>query len=155
MEPASPQANRFLGIYLLVIAFLQAALYREVVMRGADGWSLYYLEPRLGLFFLESLVKPGHAFPGFLPGISAVALAAMAFLLLLEAVGLRAYLIFEIVLAMPTVILFGMIAVSNPPPGFSFSILDLALPAIPFAMTSILPVIYAWRVRTHLKLTET
>jgi hypothetical protein len=150
MEAYSPQATRFLGFYLLVIALLQAALYREVVARGADGWSLYYLEPRLGLFFLESLIRPGHPFPGYLPGASAIALGAMGCLLLLEIVGLAGYLVFEILLALPTVFLFGMIAVSHVPPGLGFSLLDLTLPAIPFTLTSILPVIYAWRVRKHL-----
>lgn len=146
MENASPQATRFLAFYLLALSLLQAALYWVAAAGGPKAWSLYYLEPRLGLFFLETLVRPGHTFPGYALGASVAALALMGCLLLLEVVGLRTYLVFEILLASPTVVLFAMIAFSNTPPGMGFSILDLALPAIPFTLTSVLPVIYAWRV---------
>ncbi|MEZ5361803.1 MAG: hypothetical protein R2748_05500 [Bryobacterales bacterium] len=57
-------------------------------------------------------------------------------LLLLGVVGLRFYLAFEILLALPTLILFAMIAISNAPPGLAFSPLDLVLPAIPFTLVS-------------------
>ena len=151
MELVSSPANRTLGAYLLVIALLQAVLYREVLARGADGWLLYNFEPRLGLFFVESLLRPGEPFPGVLSWGSALALAAMGSLLLLEVVGMRGYLVFETLLALPTVFLFVMVAVSNAPPGFGFSVLDLAMPAIPFALVSVLPVIYAWRIQRRLR----
>ena len=154
MESVSSTANRVLGAYLLVIALLQAALYRAVLASGADGWLLYNFEPRLGLFFVESLLRPGQPFPGVLSWGSALALAAMGSLLLLEVVGMRGYLVFETLLALPTVFLFGMIAVSNAPPGFGFSLLDLTMPAIPFALTSVLPVIYAWRLQRRLSQEE-
>ena len=151
MENASPQATRFLAFYLLALSLLQAALYWVAAAGGPKAWALYYLEPRLGLFFLETLVRPGHPFPGYALGASVVALALMGCLLLLEIVGLRTYLAFEILLASPTVVLFVMIALSNTPPGLGFSLLDLTLPAIPFTLTSVLPVIYAWRVLKNLR----
>ena len=105
MEPDSTVANRVLAAYLLVVALLQLALYREVIARGADGWMLYNFEPRLGLYFLETLIRPGQPFPGMFSWGSALALAAMAAFLLLDVAGLRAYMIFEILLATPTVFL--------------------------------------------------
>lgn len=154
METASPRATRFLAFYLLAISLLQAALYWVAAARGPQTWMLYYLEPRLGLYFLESLIRPGQPFPGYALGASVVALALVGCLLLLEVIGLRTYLVFEIVLALPTVALFAMIAASHTPPGLGFSLLDLALPAIPFAMTSVLPVIYAWRVLKSLRVQD-
>ena len=150
MEPDSTVANRVLAAYLLVVALLQLALYREVIARGADGWMLYNFEPRLGLYFLETLIRPGQPFPGMFSWGSALALAAMAAFLLLDVAGLRAYMIFEILLAAPTVFLFAATLVSNVTPGIGFSVLDLAMPAIPFVMTSVLPVVFAWRARQHL-----
>ena len=150
MEPDSPVANRILAAYLLLIVVFQLALYREVVARGADGWVLYSFEPRLGLYLLESLLRPGQPFPGAFSWASALALAGMAALLLLEVVGLRAYMIFETLLALPTIFLFAATIFWNPAPGEGFSVLDLAMPAVPFVMTSVLPMIFAVRVRRHL-----
>ncbi|MCB9385258.1 MAG: hypothetical protein H6509_11630 [Bryobacterales bacterium] len=151
MDLASPQANRFLAFYLLCLALLHAALYWVAAGGGPGAWALYYLEPRLGLYFLESLVKPGHPFPGYLIGASIVSIGLIGCLLLLDVVGLRFYLAFEILLALPTVILFAMIAISNAPPGLAFSPLDLMLPAVPFTLVSVLPVLYAWRVLRSLR----
>ena len=151
MEPDSPTANRILALYLLVVALLQAALYREVIIRGPEGWSLYNLEPRMGLFFLDSLLWPGRPFPGPLSWASVLALTAMAALLLMDVAGLRTYIVFEVLLALPTAFLFLSVLVTGASPGAGFSRLDLTLPAIPFLLTSVLPVIFAWRVRAHLK----
>ncbi len=155
MEPHSPRANRILALYLMVVAVLQVALYREVMARGAEGWQLYNLEPRLGLFFLESLIWPTHSFPGALAWGSVLALIAIAALLLLDVAGLRAYMIFEVILALPTLFVFVSTLVAGASPGLGLSPLDLALPAIPFVMVSVLPVIFAWRVRGHLMQAET
>ena len=151
MEPESPTANRILAFYLLVVALLQAALYREVIIRGPEGWALYNLEPRLGLFLLDAMLWPGKPFPGPLSWASVLALTAMAALLLMDVAGLRAYLVFEVVLALPTAYLFLATLVLGAAPGAGFSRLDLALPAIPFLMTSVLPVLFAWQVRQRLK----
>lgn len=137
--------SRF-GILLLCMAALQLAVYVAWV-RGLDSRA-FYLDPRIGLFFLETIVV-GHEplGPGLLEWVAAFWLLFLGFCLLRDRASLTWYLISEPILAVPSVAFFAMVVIARMSPAHGFSVAELTLPVPVFIMFTVLPFLLAWRLR--------
>lgn len=137
--------SRF-GILLLCMAALQIALY-VAWTRGLDSRA-FYLDPRIGLFFLETIVvgyEPQG--PGLLKWVAALWLIFLGFCLLRDRASLTWYLISEPILAVPSVAFFAMVVAARMNPSHGFSVAELTLPVPVFIMFTVLPFLLAWRLR--------
>jgi len=91
------------------------------------GW-LFYFDPRLGLFFVESGIRGEQPPPGIFGWVSAAWVLALGLLLLTGRPLIRAYVISEVALSAPNLLFVFMVAWANMSPAHGFSVGELFVP---------------------------
>ena len=134
-----------LGLYLGTLAVAQIAIY--VAWTSRPDSSLFYFDPRIGLFIVQSMMSgrepPGPALLGWL---SALWLLVEALLMGWTRWGPGVYLVSELILALPSLIFFITVAVVNMSPAHGFSVAELTIPVPVFVLFSVVPAIGAYRL---------
>ena len=127
----TPQRTKTLGIYLLVSSILQLCLYIALsVSNERAGW-LFYFDPRLGIFFLESGVRGAELIiPGIFQWLSAVWIILLGLMLLFSRPLVKTYIVSELILSVPNVFFSVAIVWANLSPAHGFSVGELLLPLI-------------------------
>jgi hypothetical protein len=132
------------GVYLLGISLLQICLYLLMSRASGASW-LFYFDPRISLFFLETSVRgTEQAAPGVLRWLSAGWIFVLSLLLLrgrpnLRIYALRAYIVSELLLLIPSIIFFLIVILSSLSSTHGFSVGELVLPALIIVVFSIIP----------------
>jgi hypothetical protein len=144
-DRAERKRQRFLGVYLFALCFYQIAIYQW------PGGPPFILDPRAGIpvllinhfSFDNKVIYP-------VEWITAAWLVMMAAMIVFRGRFLKAYLIFEFLLAAPTAYYIGVLAVQHGgdfAPGFK----DLLLTIFLFFVFSVVPVGMAarcvWRAK--------
>jgi hypothetical protein len=109
-----PERVKILGIYLIAISALQICLYLVISFVAAkeDFWLLYF-EPRVGtiviieLFFRSTQQIVG----GIFRAVSVVWILALGLLMLFGRPLIKTYIVSEIILALPSLLVFLVILV--------------------------------------------
>jgi hypothetical protein len=132
--------HRGLGVFVLSVAAVQLVSY-AVLTWGPDAWAgLYYFDPRIGWAVMETLLRGSEVFPG-ISSWCTVAVGILIGLALLRNSGLlKAYVVAEGILAVPTLGFIGLVIVRNVGSAHGFSIGELAVPVAVFFLVSVLPV---------------
>lgn len=103
----------------------------------------FHLDPRLGLFALESVVLGDEVYPAVSGVLSALVLAALAVWVWRTAEGLVGYIVAESAMMAPTVVFFVVVLIANIGPTHSFSLRELVFPLPIWALASGLPLAIA------------
>jgi hypothetical protein len=136
-----------LSIYVGCVALGQLILYAKAYYDPRARW-LFYFDPRIGLFFFESGLRGSTSpqFPALSSVVSAVILAAVGVGLVLEKLSVLTYLIVEALMTLPNLAFVGWIAMANLSPAHGFSVGELVLPAIVFAVASGFPLWFGVKI---------
>lgn len=137
--------TRRLGFFLLIISVYQIAIYAAARSSGDRALWLFYVDPRIGLFFVESALRHHETFPAGSSWVSAAVLGVMAAGLVRNPIWLRAYLVVEAVMAAPTVLMFILTIAANLSSAHGLSIGELFVPLLVFLIASVAPFVYAFR----------
>jgi hypothetical protein len=137
--------QRFLGLYLLVMGAAQVFLYLWMVIHSDS--SLFYYDPRIAIFFIESIIA-GEEFArtGFLRWFT-VAVPLIFGMRFLMGQNSRMYLTIEVILSLPFVIFSSFVLLANMSPSHGFSIRELTLPIVVFLLFSAVPTALAIQLR--------
>lgn len=139
---------KFLGTYLLVISSLQLAVYLAMTVWPDRFYSLFYLNPRLGLHMLE-LVATGRegSMPGVFQWLAAGWIFTLGALLLLGRPLIKTYLVSEVLLSLPNVLLIVVTLTSNLSPLRGLTIRETFIPLLVMTVYSVVPLALAVRAR--------
>jgi hypothetical protein len=144
----NPQGTKTLGVYLLVGSILQLSLYLAMSLPTVKADWLFYFDPRIGIFFLESGVRGVELIiPGIFQWLSAVWILLLGLMLLFGRVAVKVYIVSEIILSIPSVFFFLAIVWANLSPAHGFSVGELLFPVIVTIAFSIVPLVLAFRIR--------
>jgi hypothetical protein len=139
-------SRKTIGIYVLVVGILQAALY--VALAFWKDSPLFYFDPRIGIFFLEVLLfGERDGMPGPFSWASLAVLLAVGLMLVLQRIPLKVYVVVELILAAPSVLFFVMIVCANMSPAHGFSVGELMIPVPVFIIFSVVPLAMAAKSR--------
>jgi hypothetical protein len=146
-SPERAARRRTLGRYLQVLAILQWMLYASATVTRADG--LFYLDPRLPLYFVHSMAAPGHqAFPTWISWITAIGFFALASGVVTSRRWLGVYVVVEGVFTLAFMAFGALIVAANLSPSHGFSVRELLISLVVFVAFSAGPLIVAlplWR----------
>ena len=142
---ATRRDARTLGRLVVGLACAQLALYAAALAPRMHDLA-FYLDPRIGLHYLESNFSGRNQFPGVSCWISAVVLLAMGLLLVRSRARITTYLLLEMVMAIPSALFFLMVVWANISPSHGFSIAELLLPLPVFAAFTLFPLVWAARL---------
>ena len=131
--------RRTLAFYIVAVATAQLVMYAAVSVFGGRVPWLFYFDPRIGLFVLETMLRNREVYPGMLSWTSAFVLWAIGFILLRHPDRLRTYLFTEAALALPTLVFFVLTIAANIGPAHGFAIGELVVPVPVFIVASGLP----------------
>lgn len=139
--------RKTLGIYLVVLALMQTALYIILAFSNKLEW-LFYFDPRIGITAFEEAiylwgVEPN--IPGIFGWISAGWLIIISIFFISGRPLIKTYIISELILAAPSLVFFSVIAFVNIRPSCGFSVGELIFPIPVFLVFSVLPLIIAFR----------
>ena len=144
---ANAARRRTLGHYLQVLAILQWTLYAAATVTRTDG--LFYLDPRLPLYFLHSMAARGEqVFPTWLSWLTAIGLFALGSGVVIGRRWLGVYVVVEGVFALAFMAFAALIIAANISPSHGFSVRELVIPLVIFTAFSAGPLIVAlplWR----------
>ena len=144
----SPTMNRtrILGAYVLVGAVLQVFLYLALSITRNCDW-LCCFDSRIGIGFFESWAGRAQMAPSIVRWFAVGWILALGVLLFTGRRLVKAYIISEIVLSLPNIIMFAMVALASLAPSPHFSIRSLLWPIIVMVVFSVIPLILAFRSR--------
>lgn len=135
---------RVLGFYLLTMGVLQACLYCWMAF-GHAPLSAFYLDPRTGIYFLESMVLGNEAqSTSLLRWVACAALTVCGLGLILRRSWLGIYWNIERALALPSVLFFALVIAANSSPAHGFSIGELLIPIPIFVVFTCVPLYSAY-----------
>jgi hypothetical protein len=144
----NPPRTKTLGLYLLVVSILQICLYLAISLSSDKADWLFYFDPRLGIFFLESsLLGAEQVTPGIFQWLSAVWILLLGLLLLFGRSLVKTYIVSEIILSAPGVFFFLAIVWANLSPAHGFSVTELIFPLFVLVTFSVIPLVLAFRIR--------
>jgi hypothetical protein len=115
---------------------------------------LFYFDPRLGLYFVESVIRGEQPPPGIFGWVSAAWVLALGLLLLSGRPLIRAYAISEVTLSAPTLLFVFVVTSANLSPAHGFSVGELFVPVCVMIIFTVVPLILAFRARSTGQLTE-
>lgn len=142
------QRARTLGAYLLVGSVLQICLYLALSQQTDKADWLFYFDPRIGIFFLESGARGAELIiPGVFQWLSAVWILLLGLMLLFVRPLVKTYIISEIILSIPNVLFFIAIVGANLSPAHGFSVGELFFPVIVMIAFSVVPLLLAFSIR--------
>ena len=123
----------------------QALLYLAALLLQDRAVWLFYLDPRIGLFLLESAIRQREVFPGLLSWMSVILLGVVGGTLVRNPSRVRLYLTAEAILAFPTFIFIVAVVAANMGPAQGFSVGELLVPVPVFLVVSAFPFCIAYR----------
>ncbi len=148
------KGQRFLAIYLIVIALLQSALYLAFFGQTGRDW-LFYFDPRIGIDALltswsmtSELRAALTTLSEAIRWLSATWLLVLGILLFLRKPVVTVYVICESLLSVASIVFFGVILIANVSPVHGFSVGEMIWPLMVFIGFSAIPLylgIRAWR----------
>ena len=140
--------TKTLGLYLLMASVLQICLYLALSISTDKIDGLFYFDPRLGIFFLESSLRGAERVtPGFFQWLSAGWILLVGLMLLFGRPLVRTYVVSEIILSLPSVVFFLMVLWVNMSPAHGFSAGELLFPLMVMIAFSVVPLLLAFRTR--------
>jgi hypothetical protein len=93
-----------LGLYLMVGAILQICLYLALSLSSDAADWLFYFDPRMGIFFIESGLRGAElVVPGIFQWLSAVWILLLGLMLIRGRPLVKTYIVSEIILSLPNV----------------------------------------------------
>ena len=136
--------TKILGAYLLVAGIVQASLYLAMSLPGDHLWLMYF-DPRLWIFFLEVTLKgPDLVTPWIFSWMSALWLIFLGGLIIFGHAWIKTYIISEILLSLPNVLLAIGVIWANMNPAHGFSIGELLFPVLVMLPFTIVPLTLAF-----------
>jgi hypothetical protein len=110
-----PEQVKILGIYLIAICALQSCLYlvMSFVALKENLW-LFYFEPRIGTIVITELFARGTqrvVLTGILRWLSVVWILALGLLMLFGRPLIKTYIVSEIILTLPSLLLFLVVVI--------------------------------------------
>ena len=143
--------TKVLGWYLLLAGVAQAGLYAAMALRTDQLWLMYF-DPRLAIFFLEIALKgPDLVTPWLISWLSAGWLIALGGIILLGHAWIKTYIVTEILLFLPNVLLAIGIIWANMNPAHGFSIGELFVPLLVWVPFTIVPLTLAFGALRQLR----
>jgi hypothetical protein len=141
--------KRILGAYLTVACALQICLYLAMSISAEKyGW-LFYFDPRLGLYAVESGIRGAEQPPpGIFGWVSAAWILALGLLLLSGRPLIRPYVISEVALSAPNLLFVLWVSSVNLSPAHGFSVGELRVPVCVMIIFSVVPLILAFWARS-------
>ena len=139
---------KILGAYLTVTCALQICLYLAMSISAERYQSLFYFNPRFGLYFVESVIKGEPPPPGIFGWMSAACVLALGLLLLSGRPLIRTYVISEVALSAPTLLFVFVVALANLSPAHGFPVGELSVPVCLMIIFSVVPLILAFWARS-------
>ena len=131
---------KFLGIYLVVICALQICLYLALSVVSEENLWLFYFDPRIGIFFLETVFRGAEQIvPGIFRWLSVVWILALGVFMVSGRPLIKTYIASEIVLALPSLLFSLVIVVGNLSPAHGFSVRELFTPILVMIFFSLVP----------------
>jgi hypothetical protein len=144
----NPQRTKTLGVYLLVGSILQLSLYLAMSLSTDKADWLFYFDPRIGIFFLESGVRGAELIiPGIFQWLSAVWIFLLGLMLLFGRPAVKTYIVSEVILSIPSVLFILAIVWANLSPAHGFSVGELLFRVIVTIAFSVVPLVLAFRIR--------
>lgn len=143
--------HKRLGFYVLAVATGQFVLYTAALWGGERVDWLFSLDPRIGLFSVETMIRTHESFPGLLSWGSAVVLAVTGVALTRNPSVLKMYLCVEGVMVIPSAMFFLLVILGNLSPAHGFSIGELIIPVPIFLVASVAP--FRWGYRSCFSMT--
>jgi hypothetical protein len=144
---------RLLGIYVSVVALAHLCLYVFLNLFSEKlGWLLYF-DSRIGLFFIETVVKHSEGTP---PALTAWLIEVGQLVLGIGMLAgkriVKIYVIIETILTIPYLLFFLLIMAAGLSANHGFSPAELSIPSAVVIFASILPLVYAiwilWKFRS-------
>ncbi len=131
---------KFLGIYLVVICSLQICLYIALSIVSEKNLWLFYFDPRIGIFFLETVFRGAEQIvPGIFRWFSVVWILALGVFMLSGRPLVKTYIASEIILALPSLLFSLVVVIGNLSPAHGFSVGELFYPIVIMVAFSIIP----------------
>ena len=128
-------------------SLLQISIYVAWSLLPAKLVALFYFDPRIGLFFIESGFRGAELrVPGILQWLSAIWLLLISVLLVSGRSILKTYIISEVIASIPNLFFFVVIVLANLSPAHGFSVGELTCPVLAMMVFSIIPVTLAFRM---------
>jgi hypothetical protein len=144
----NPQRTKTLGLYLILASLLQICLYLALSLSADKADWLFYFDPRLGIFFLESGVRGAELIiPGIFQWLSAIWILLLGLMLLFGRALVKTYIVSETILSIPSVFFFLAIVLANLSPAHGFSVGELLFPGLVMIAFSVIPLVLAFRIR--------
>jgi hypothetical protein len=142
--------GKILGTYLLAACALQACVYLGLSLAAGKYDWLFYFDPRLGIFFLESGLRGAEQVaPGVLRWLSVAWLLAVGVGLCSGRAALKTYIVSELVLSLPNLLFVLAVGWANLSPAHGFSVGELFCPALVMTAFSVVPLMLALRARSR------
>jgi hypothetical protein len=131
---------KILGVYLIAICSLQICLYLALSVAAEKYLWLFYFDPRIGVFFLETIIRGSEqVVPGIFRWLSAVWILALGVFLFSGRPLIKTYVFSEIILFLPSLLFSLFIAAANLGPTHGFSVGELFIPILVMIVFSIIP----------------
>jgi hypothetical protein len=141
------QRTKGLGIYLVAASTLQIFLYLALSLSPEKYDWLFYFDPRIGIFFLETAVRGAEQVaPGLFRWSSAIWILLLGLLMFGGRPLVKTYIAAELFLVLPNIVFFFAIVRSNLSPVHGFSIGELVFPVIVMLVFSLVPLVLAFRI---------
>jgi len=143
---------RVLGVYVAVVAAAHLCLYIVInLFSERFGW-LFYFDTRIGLFFIETVIKHSEGTP---PALTAwlieLGVLILGVSMILGRNLLKVYVIVESILTIPYLLFFLLIMAAGMSANHGFSPAELLLPSLTVVVACVGPLAYAfwilWRFR--------
>jgi len=143
------ERTTWLSLYLLLASLLQVGVYLAITFSPEKFIELFYFDPRIGLFFIESWIRGAELkAPGILQWLSAIWLMMISLLFLSGRPILKSYLISEVLFSIPSLFFFVLIGLANLSPAHGFSVGELFFPVLVMLVFTVIPAVSAfmtWR----------
>jgi hypothetical protein len=137
---------KILGAYLLASCAMQICIYLALSIPSQNNDWLFYLDPRIGIFFIESSLRGTEQLaPGIFRWLSAIWILLLGSLLFSGRALIKTYIVSEIVLSLPNLLFIFLIVWANLSPAHGFSVGELFFPVMVMIAFSLVPLVLAFR----------
>jgi hypothetical protein len=141
---------KILGAYLITVCILQICVYLALSLSSEKYLWLFYFDPRIGLFFLESGLRGAEEVtPGILRWLSAAWILVLGLFLFSGRPLIKTYIFSEIILLLPNLLFILAIIWANLSPAHGFSVGELFFPGLVMIAFSVVPLALAFWARAR------
>jgi hypothetical protein len=146
---------KILGGYLIIICVLQICVYLALSVSAEKYDWLFYFDPRIGIFFLESGLRGAEQVtPSIFRWLSAVWILALGLFLFTGRPLIRTYIVSEIILLLPNLLFVFGIVWASLSPAHGFSVGELFFPVLVMIAFSLVPLVLAFWARPKRAIVE-